>query len=177
MNEAAETVPCAHKEIKLTPDDEVRFWEKVDKDGPTMPHMESPCWVWTATKVRTGYGQIKAGGKMILAHRAAWTIENGPIPSGLCILHRCDQPSCVRASHLFTGTHQDNMDDMAAKGRRVILRGENQGRSELTTSNVIEIRAKYAAGRITQKQLGAEYGVTGVLISKIIHRKLWRHVP
>jgi len=177
MNQATETVPCAPKEIKLAPADEKRFWAKVDKDGPTMPHMDTPCWVWTAVKVRTGYGQIKVGSKMILAHRAAWTIENGSIPSGLCILHRCDQPSCVRASHLFTGTHQNNMDDMAAKGRRVILRGEDQGRATLTASAVLEIRAKYAAGGTTLKSLAAQFGVSFGLIGHIINRRLWKHIP
>lgn len=177
MNEATKPVPLAQREIKLTPADESRFWAKVNKDGPTMPHMDTPCWVWTATKVRTGYGQIKVGGKMILSHRVAWTIENGPIPPGLCIIHQCDNPSCARASHLHIGTHQDNMDDMAAKGRRVVARGEDQGRATLTSSNVIEIRAKYAAGGTTLKGLAAQFGVSFGLIGHIINRRLWKHIP
>jgi hypothetical protein len=69
------------------------------------------------------------------------------------------------------------MDDMAAKGRRVVARGEDQGRATLTSSNVIEIRAKYAAGGTTLKGLAAQFGVSFGLIGHIINRRLWKHIP
>jgi hypothetical protein len=95
---------------------EERFWEKVAKgDG---------CWLWTASLGSTGYGQIcvrdeKGQYRQTKAHRVSWILTNGPIPGGLQVLHKCDNPPCVNPDHLFLGTAIDNMRDMAAKGRHV----------------------------------------------------------
>lgn len=102
-----------------------RFWAKVDKNGPIVPGMTTPCWLWTGARAG-GYGKVYVGGRsggMVGAHRVAWEVLVGPIPDGLRVLHRCDNPPCVRAdpdpalSHLFIGTQSDNLRDMAAKGR------------------------------------------------------------
>ncbi len=82
------------------------------------------CWEWLGCKWRTGYGYIRKAGKHIAAHRYMYTLYNGPIPKGLCILHMCDNPSCVNPEHLFLGTQQDNMRDMVAKGRNANFKGE-----------------------------------------------------
>lgn len=66
---------------------------------------------------RSGHRQIWFEGGMRLAHRIAWTITRGPIPDGLCVLHRCDNPPCIDPEHLFLGTVQDNNADRDAKGR------------------------------------------------------------
>lgn len=89
----------------------VRFWAKVEKT-PT-------CWEWRGATV-TGYGHISMGGvlgKIRLAHRISWEMHNGPIPDGLHVCHRCDNPKCVRPDHLFLGTDLDNAQDRDAKGR------------------------------------------------------------
>lgn len=92
-----------------------RFWAKVNFDGPIQPHMNTPCWVWTASTV-AGYGQFWTGSKpMMRAHRYAWTISNGPIPDGMVICHACDNRLCVRVDHLFLGTVRDNNVDAARK--------------------------------------------------------------
>jgi hypothetical protein len=67
-----------------------------------------------------GYGEVNAtfeGVHYKMAHRLAWAKANGPIPEGLKVLHRCDNPPCVNVEHLFLGTHLDNMADMTAKRR------------------------------------------------------------
>lgn len=64
-----------------------------------------------------GYGRFKVDGVMRKPHRIAYELWVGPIPPGLFVCHRCDNPSCCRPEHLFVGTQTDNMRDMAAKGR------------------------------------------------------------
>jgi hypothetical protein len=130
MNEATQTVPRAPKEIKFTEKNLRNFWKKVNKNGPTMPHMKTPCWPWVAFRKKCGYGRFLLKGKSFLAHRIAWTLTNGQIPHdgsyhGLCVCHKCDNPSCVNPAHLFLGTHTENMRDMGAKGRKVVARGDN----------------------------------------------------
>lgn len=76
------------------------------------------CWLWTASLDKKGYGKATVnGGGWKLAHRVAWELYRGEIPDGLCACHACDTPACVNPEHLFIGTQQDNVDDMARKGR------------------------------------------------------------
>ena len=93
-----------------------RFNSKVDTAGPTQSHMTTACHQWTAYTLN-GYGRFRVGAKMIRSHRISYEIHRGPIPDGLCVLHECDNPTCVNPQHLFAGTHQDNADDKVAKGR------------------------------------------------------------
>src|SRR5574343_1097240 len=92
----------------------IRFTRKYVVDPDT------DCWNWTASRHRDGYGWFGPGGRgrLILAHR--WSYERfvGPVPQGLYVLHRCDNPGCVNPDHLFVGTQQDNVDDCIRKGRR-----------------------------------------------------------
>lgn len=195
MIEAAPVLPRPRDEIKLTAAQEERFWVKVDKNGPTMPHMESPCWSWTASKV-DGYGTMRIGSKIRKSHRVAWTLVNGPIPHdgsahGICVCHRCDNRACVNPTHFFLGTNEDNTRDMISKGRKVavrgdkhyartqperLARGEANASAKLTTSKVIDIRTLYAAGGTTMKILSSRFEVSLSLISAIITRKIWQHV-
>lgn len=101
-----------------------RFWEKVDKAGPIPAHVPElgPCWLWTAGRFNTGYGQIRIEGRNVLAHRCAWELTFGAIPigdgpHGTCVLHRCDVRLCVNPTHLFLGSHQTNIADRDAKDR------------------------------------------------------------
>lgn len=77
----------------------------------------SGCIEWTGYRSPAGYGKIRVGGKGILAHRFAWELVNGPIPPGMCVCHRCDNPPCCNVAHLWLGTQADNNADMYAKGR------------------------------------------------------------
>jgi len=90
-----------------------RFWEKVDIRDP------DECWPWTKSCNPWGYGKFaRVHGDIVPAHRMAWELTHGPIPDGLFVLHHCDNPPCCNPYKcLFLGTHQDNMRDMASKGR------------------------------------------------------------
>lgn len=161
-----------------------RFREKVEKtDG---------CWRWIGPTTRAGYGTISAsvdGKTHIYAHRLAWEITNGPIPSGLFVCHRCDVPTCVNPAHLFVGSAADNNADMHAKGRAYLgqrsrfrlnpegtTRGEMNPRARLTAAQVSAIRRRYAHGGVTHRGLAAEYGVRQRTIYDIVHRRSWTHL-
>ena len=85
-----------------------RFWGFVNKT--------EGCWLWVGAN-NERYGLFSCFGRVMKAHRASWHLFVGPIPPGLHVLHKCDNPLCVRPDHLFLGTHVDNMADMARKGR------------------------------------------------------------
>lgn len=86
-----------------------RFWSFVEKTDS--------CWLWTGAKHPKGYGIFHLRGRTPRAHVLSWILHHGPVPRGLCVLHRCDNPPCVNPDHLFLGTPQDNTDDMTRKGR------------------------------------------------------------
>lgn len=110
------------------------------------------------------------------AHRVAWEFTYGSIPDGMRILHRCDNPACVRPSHLFLGTDADNTVDAFSKGRRKSPAGERHYLSKLTDSDIKEIRSLAGKRGITQRQLAARYGVCYQLISLIVKRHRWKHI-
>ena len=159
-------------------DPAVRFASKV-RPGPG-------CWEWQAGKSVDGYGGFHIGDEHIPAHRYAWQLEYGEIPAGMCVLHHCDNPGCVRPSHLFLGTRADNIADMVAKGRQrsgahlipnsAKVRGEAHHQAKLKDDDVLAIRRLYAAGGVSQAALGGQFGVSQEIISGIVRRVGWAHV-
>src|SRR5437667_3887741 len=88
----------------------LNFWDRVKKT--------SKCWLWNGVILSTGYGQYRTKrNRRIPPHRYVWEITFGPIPKGLCVLHKCDVRNCVRPSHLFLGTKAENVWDCIQKGR------------------------------------------------------------
>lgn len=78
------------------------------------------CWSWSGYTDAHGYARMKVGGRfgrLRGAHRVSWELYRGPIPVGLNVLHRCDNPICTNPDHLFLGTQADNVADRVAKGR------------------------------------------------------------
>ena len=146
------------------------FLEKVNKNGGT------DCWEWTAARDNHGYGLFSIMGEMFSAHRVAHELYIGPIPEGLCVLHKCDNPPCVNPKHLWAGTYTDNMRDMAAKGRSGDTYGERNGMAKLIAAQVLSILSEYANGHISQEALGKKYGVANNTISQIVNGKTWRHL-
>lgn len=88
----------------------------------------SDCWIWTGGK-GDGYGRVKVGGRLALAHRAvAYAIglvrEPFDPERRECVLHSCDNPACCNPRHLTAGTLSDNMKDCAEKGRLYVQRAD-----------------------------------------------------
>jgi len=134
------------------------------------------CLEWTgANDGQWGYGQMNVNGKMEKTHRIAWELEYGPIPKGLCVCHHCDNPRCLEISHLFLGTHQDNMQDCLQKGRgnRGGPKGEACHFAKLTEKEVLEIRASDEQCNILAKQ----YDISNAIITQVQKGEIWKHLP
>jgi HNH endonuclease len=141
-----------------------RFWAKVDRRSP------ADCWEWQAARNRDGYGVFLLHRQCNRAHRVAYLLERGLIPTGLVVRHRCDTPACCNPDHLELGTQAQNVQDMVERGRQ---KGPSSARSrstKLTCAQVEEIRR--ATGTI--KQLGAQYGVHFSTIARIRRGDTWR---
>lgn len=132
--------------------DEERFWSKVQKtDG---------CWVWKGATNGHRYGRVHRRddhNRTVMAHRMSWELHVGPIPDGLLVLHRCDNPPCVNPSHLFLGTVLDNNADKHRKQRDA--RGEKHGMAKLKDSDIPAIIAERRLGIPLQATV-RRYGVT-----------------
>lgn len=141
-----------------------KFWQKVNKsDG---------CWEWQGNAIK-GYGVVKRNGKALRAHRESYRLTNGSVPDNLWVLHRCDNPLCVRPDHLFLGTPKQNVDDMVAKNRQA--KGVQQQCAKLTDDDVREARRLHELG-VTKRALARQFGVTQRTMVEAIRRITWRHV-
>jgi len=179
---------------------ESRFWKHVDKDGPIPEHRPElgPCWIWTGAKQERGYGKIGAEDSRaspLMATHVAWFIEHGEYPAkGVLACHHCDNPPCVRPSHLFLGTHEDNMRDMHRKGRAYdgsanprgdahwarlkperISRGERQGLARLRERDIPVILGRLKAGE-TVSAVARDLGVSRGAIQGVRNGTTWQHL-
>lgn len=144
------------------------FVEKYEVD------LETGCWNWIASRMRTGYGQFNTrDGKVVTAHRFAYQAFKGAIPDGLFVCHHCDNRRCVNPEHLWLGTCAENLRDMREKGRdnhRPLIGPENPS-SKITAENAVEI----FMSKEKQSALAEKFGITQAAISAIKTRKNWRH--
>lgn len=145
------------------------FWSKVDKTSNP-----NGCWEWTGPKMPAGYGKFYYNSLFEYSHRYSFTLSNGPIPPGLVICHRCDNPSCVNPEHLFLGTYKDNAQDCLKKGRHKFgqLKGSKNASAKLTEDQVLKIRESNKR----YKEIATEYGVSEHCISEIRRRITWKHI-
>jgi hypothetical protein len=167
----------------MTNDPWTRFWSRV--------RIGDGCWLWMGhVSKRHGYGKTSVDDRTRQAHRVAWALERGPIPEGLCVLHRCDNRRCVRPGHLFLGTKAENTADMVAKGRQARgdrhfaranperlnpVRGERQWNARLNDTAVVEIRSRLRSGQ-TQQSVATRFGVSQSTIGRVARGVNWAHV-
>ena len=144
---------------------ERRFWRHVER----IPFHS--CWEWmgaTRTQQSDSYGDMRIDGKKVLAHRVAYVLFNGPIPTEMCVCHRCDNPLCVNPTHLFLGSKGENNQDRARKNRSAV--GEACGAAKLTWEQVTEIRASAESG----PRLAERFGVSSTTIYGVRNGNHWR---
>ena len=147
-----------HPSIKPRQPRPVRFWAKVQKT--------ENCWEWRGSIKFDGYGSFDGN----QAHIWSWVLNCGPVPSGLWVLHTCDNRKCVRPSHLYLGTAKDNSRD------RDIRHRTNHRHRTLTAQSVKDIRALYAEGHTSLRELAALFGVSSTCIHLIVIGKTWAGV-
>jgi hypothetical protein len=128
----------------------VKFWSKVDVKS------FDQCWNWIGASNGEGYGRMMIEKVRDKSHRIAFQMTNGKIPKGICVCHRCDNPRCCNPSHLFSGTHADNMKDAVSKNR--FPYGKKSFRCRLSFRQVKAIRASYP--KLTKTELARKYGVS-----------------
>lgn len=169
-----ETVPIHNATQHISEDFLKRFWSKV-------PYRGEGCWPWTGNLDNWGYGRITIWPfGMIVASRASWILHHGLIPEGLCVLHHCDNPPCVRPDHLWIGTHMDNQRDMIAKGRKrtYVERGQVHKNAKLDEETVRKILE--AASNLDLSKRGwrpilcKSFGITAANATAIVRRRTWK---
>lgn len=155
---------CYFAELRL------RAISRIDKSKGLGPN--GTCHVWKRCKRSSSYGTwyvLTPTLKEYKAHRVVWILKHGPIPDALFVLHKCDNPSCVRLSHLYLGTNADR----AVRERGYNALGEDHKNHVLTVTDVKAIRATTG---VTLKVLATKYRVSTTTISRIIHKQMWQHV-
>ena len=145
-----------------------RFWSRVTR--------KDQCLVWTGTKDRDGYGKVTWYGRTMRAHRVAYLLANGNIPSGSHVCHSCDRPECVTPKHLWLGSNAENHADSAAKARAKNRWTGPRQLAKLTPKLVRYARRRYALGDITQARLATELGITQSHITNVLSGRRWGSV-
>lgn len=152
------------------PSEAQRFFNKV-----SIPDLDG-CWCWTGARVRGRYGHFSSSPdgrrRLVYSHRWSWEYYFGPIPEGIDVLHKCDNPPCVNPRHLFVGTHAENMADMARKGRANPPKGEKNIRAELNDEKVRFIRSS----NLSVRELARLYGVGPTCIHHARTGRTWKHL-
>lgn len=139
------------------------------------------CLIWNGavsggykSKPNTQYGYIKIDGKTQRVHRVMYEIHSGPIPEGMVLCHKCDNPLCINPDHLFLGTQAENVQDMIEKKRQYHPRGE-MNNSKLKECEVIRILEAAKQG-VSLHILSQKYSVHVVTIRNIVSGKKWAYL-
>jgi hypothetical protein len=175
------------------------FWDLLDKNGPIPAHRPGlgACWLWVRAISSTGYGSLWVAGEWKQTHVYAYELHYGPLSPETQVLHLCDTRPCCNPAHLRPGTQQDNMRDMASKGRQALQlrkesrsfgdrngtrthpetrsRGEAQHCAKLTVDLVRYARVAVEGGQ-RLADLAKELGVTRQALGAAVKGKTWRHV-
>lgn len=133
---------------------------------------QEACWIWQGY-VSRGYGSVSMNGRPVRAHRAAWLLTRGEIPCGLFLCHSCDQPLCCNPSHLWLGTHTDNVRDCVAKGRHA--HGETAKTAKLSEAQALEI-VRLMGTREPRASIARRFGVTVHALYRITGGRSWKHL-
>ncbi len=147
---------------------EDRFWSYTDHAGGW-----DSCWTWTRTISISGYGVFSWKSKHWMAHRFAVMLLVGNDLGQLLVCHKCDNRKCCNPAHLFVGTHSDNMQDCADKGR--LPQGESHSCAKVTQNQVSEILLLRKKGW-TYNAIGAHLGTNKMVPYRVCNGMTWRRI-
>jgi predicted XRE-type DNA-binding protein len=130
------------------------------------------CWEWESGR---GYPMFWVGDGYQKAGRYIWEKTHGVrLSSKQFVCHRCDNPRCVNVAHLFIGSQDDNMKDMASKNRRKgRCKGADNGRTKITKEIAEEIKSLYSAGSVSQQNIADKFSISQPHVSEIIRGVSW----
>jgi len=145
-----------------------RYNSTPDKLWANTVRTETGCLVWAGatTRKERGYGMLSWNGERRLAHHLAYELANGSIPSGMVVMHTCDNSLCINPEHLTVGTQEDNIHDMFKKGRARIVRGPSHHKAKLTRQEQEDI-ARLLNNGVGTAALAAKYRVSRTTIRNI----------
>lgn len=127
----------------------VTYWEVEDRG------YETPCWIWSRAKFKTGYGAVHRGKQTLRAHRLVYAERRGPIPDNLHLDHLCRNKACVNPDHLEPVTKEENERRHWAQAERVttcIHGHDKNGLAVCKTCNDISKRSYKARIRAERLQ-------------------------
>jgi hypothetical protein len=173
--------------FSISDEELARFWSRVDRSGGP-----NACWEWMGPRSEFGHGRFYISNRHVPstcgAHRFSWTVLNGPIPDGLCVLHDCpggDNPACVNPAHLWLGTQADNNRDTYKKGQKLTgeqhpwhinpYRGERAAWSKLNDALIRRIRKLLADG-VSHRTIAKELHIGKSTVTDVNTGKSWSHV-
>jgi hypothetical protein len=133
---------------------------------------ENACMIWPYYTSPTGYGQVVIDGDKRAVHALACEAFHGSRPPGMQAAHGpCHNPSCWNGHHLQWKTNAENAADRSRDGTQ--QRGPKHPLAVLTFEMAEVVRARYAAGGVTQLALAAEFGISQQSVSNIVLRRDW----
>ena len=132
------------------------------------------CWLYDGARTAQGYGHfaLKPFGA-VRAHAASWLLSCGDIPANTDVCHRCNVQACFNPNHLYLACRSENVQH-AVRDRLTKHHGYRGAR--ITDDEVREIRARYAAGKVLQRELAEAFRVDQQIVSRIVNRTAFRWV-
>jgi hypothetical protein len=157
------SLECKYKRHTLTPEQQFNRLKSVFEKNVII---QEGCWGWKGEVSSSGYGRISYSSKRMQLHRVSWMIYYSEIPDGMWVLHKCDNPICSNPEHLFLGTHNDNVQDMISKGRRIIPKKKYLGFYDLSNDDILEIK-KLLANKSLKKDIANKFGIGPWTVTRI----------